>query len=167
MTNPTHTSERHNHTSSLYEKTKPELCTHRLCSLKSLGSQEIPKVKTRKPTGHHVLPSFATLAKFQKVTEKKAEPQRSPQLSPKSVNIRLTESDQSLFSIFILTSQRDGSLIQKAVYTRLYVEFLHQKQRMEEEQQASLAQYRERLERDKPAYTKVRNQIMLNILIQS
>ena len=93
MTNPTHTSERHNHTSSLYEKTKPELCTHRLCSLKSLGSQEIPKVKTRKPTGHHVLPSFATLAKFQKVTEKKAEPQRSPQLSPKSVNIRLTESD--------------------------------------------------------------------------
>ena len=49
------------------------------------------------------------------------------------------------------------------MYTRLYVEFLHQKQRMEEEQQASLAQYRERLERDKPAYTKVCKQIILNI----
>jgi hypothetical protein len=85
LINSMDTPERHNQTHSLYEKTKPELCTHRLCSLKSLAHKEISKVKTRKPTGHHMSPSFASLGKFQKITEKKTEQQRSPQLSPKLV----------------------------------------------------------------------------------
>ncbi|KAH7426022.1 hypothetical protein KP509_11G081800 [Ceratopteris richardii] len=132
---PNSVSQRNKRTHSLFERTNPKLCNHKLCSLKTLMQQELPKVKTRKPTGHHVLPSFASLAKSQKVEsllEKKLEAQRSSQLSPKS----------------------------KAVYTRLYVEFLKQKQRMEEERKACLEQYHERLERDKPTYTKRTKRIM-------
>ena len=59
------------------------------------------------------------------------------------------------------TNRRDGWMIllfvQKAVYTRLYVEFLHHKQRMEDEKKACLQQFQEKLEREKPAYTKVRD----------
>ncbi|KAI5065911.1 hypothetical protein GOP47_0018535 [Adiantum capillus-veneris] len=133
---PTSISQRNNQTHSLFAKSNPKLCDHKLCSLKSLLEQEIPRVKTRKPSGHHELPSFASLAKFQKIEplfEKKLEAQRSPQLSPKS----------------------------KAVYTRLYVEFLRHKQRMEEEKKVCLEQYHERLERDKPTYTKRTRRIML------
>ncbi|KAH7306752.1 hypothetical protein KP509_22G028100 [Ceratopteris richardii] len=129
-------SHRNNHIQSLFERTNPKLCDHKLCSLKSLIDHEIPKVKTRKPTGHHALPSFATLTKFQRVEslhERKFEAQRSPQLSPKS----------------------------KAVHTRLYVEFLRQKQRMEEEKKVCLEQYQERLERDKPTHTKRTRRIMV------
>ncbi|MCO5585676.1 hypothetical protein L7F22_039612 [Adiantum nelumboides] len=133
---PTSVSQRNNQTHSLFAKSNPKLCDHKLCSLKSLLEQEIPKVKTRKPSGHHELPSFASLAKFQKIEplfEKKLEAQGSPQLSPKS----------------------------KAVYTRLYVEFLRHKQRMEEEKKVCLEEYHERLERDKPTYTKRTRRIML------
>ena len=44
---------------------------------------------------------------------------------------------------------------EEAVFTRLYAEFLHQKQRMEEEKRVCLQQFQEKLDKARPTYTKV------------
>ncbi|MCO5607495.1 hypothetical protein L7F22_061691 [Adiantum nelumboides] len=76
-------------------------------------------------------------------------------LSPTFTSLAKSQANQQIENPKESRRAKQLSERAKAVYMRLYGEFLRQKQRIEEEKRWCQEQYKQRIERDKPTFSKV------------
>ncbi|KAH7432578.1 hypothetical protein KP509_07G028800 [Ceratopteris richardii] len=123
----------HEDVNSSFESDKEENKQQRY-SKESFDKHSSEKRSSRSFSGSLLSPTFTSLAKSQ--SNQQAE-------TPKEFRKAKQLSEQA-----------------KAVFMRLYGEFLRQKQRIEEEKRWCQEQYKQRIERDKPAFSKKTRRIM-------
>ncbi|KAI5066253.1 hypothetical protein GOP47_0018877 [Adiantum capillus-veneris] len=81
-------------------------------------------------------------------------------LSPTFTSLAKSQANQQIENPKESRRAKQLSERAKAVYMRLYGEFLRQKQRIEEEKRWCQEQYKQRIERDKPMFSKKTRRIM-------